>query len=216
MRDLHKAIAVVVICCLALGGILVAAALKQRPRLTSQELLGATRVAVDDAVALAVKEGGLQNAEDHVERGISTALSSVYGIETDARIARLNDFEEMAAFYFDVVAGELSVRFRLDGVRDPLLAMRLNLDWRWREDPNHPYEVHGDSAMMSECLNNHYFHQAADAPDFFARLENKTEDPYHSGVEMFLVIDGRIVIDHLWLGGRGTIDSSHRKYYGLP
>ena len=166
-------------------------------------------MAVDEAVAKAVYDGGLEDAERFLNECISSVLSSTYGIHADARIVRFNDFDELAAFYFDVVAGDLSVRFRLDGVRDPLIAIRLGLDWRWREDPNHPYEIHGESSVMTDCLNNHYFHLAADAPDFFARLENRTEDPYHYGAETFLSVD------HLYLGGGGLIDEPHRVVYGL-
>ncbi len=68
---------------------------------------------------------------------------------------------------------------------------------------------------MSDCLTNHYFHLAEDAPDFFARLENKTGDEYHYGVETFIVAGGRLAVDHLLLSGSGLMDESHRLTYGL-
>ena len=215
MRELHKAISVVVLCCIALCGILVAASLARTSRLTSQELLDATRLAVDKAIGEAISNGGLREAESHLERIISSVLSSRYRIMADVHIIRFNDFDELAAFHFDVVAGGITARFRLDGIKDPLLAMRLGLDWRWREDPHRPYELHGRSAAMADCLSDHYFHMASDGPDFFARLENKTADQYHHGVETFLVVNGQIAIDHLYLGGQGTIDDPHRETYGL-
>ena len=205
----------VVACCIALGAVLVAASLRQKPRLTSQELLGATRLAVDDAIAEATSVGGLDDAEGHVERGISSILLSRYRIDANAQIIRFNDFDELAAFHFDVMAGGLTVRFRLEGVRDPLLAIRVGLDWRWREDPHHPYVIHRESAVMADCLGNHFFHMASDGPDFFARLENKTTDPHHYGVESFLLIHGEIAIDHLYLGGGEALDSAHRIAFGL-
>lgn len=215
MGDFHKAMVLVASSCVAISGILTAAFLSEQPRLTSAELMAATRAAVRESVAAAIKAGGLPDSESFVAERISTELSSMGYARVHVQIVRSNDFDELAAFHFDVVAGGLSVGFDLDGVRDPLLAIRLGLDFRWREDPNHPYGAHGGSSVMSECLTNHYFHFAADAPDFFARLENKTEDPYHYGVETFIVVRGQVAVDHLFLGRNATMDEGHRRLYGL-
>lgn len=215
MRALHKAVAVVVACCIATAGIFAAAYAKRRPRLTSADILAATRLAVDAAVDEAIMEGGLNDSESYLRERIAGQLDSAgFSIE-DVRIVRRNDFDPLAGFSFEVSAGDVSARFRLDGVRDPLLAVRLGLDWEWREDPNHPYEMHASSSVMSDCLTNHYFHLAVDAPDFFARLENKTEDRYHSGVESFLVVGGVVAVDHLFLGGAEPMDADHKLIYGL-
>jgi len=215
MRDFHKAMVLVISSCVAIAGILTAALTRERPRLMSAELMAATRVAVRESVVAAVKAGGLPDSESFVAERIATELSSMGFTGIHVQIVRSNDFDELAAFNFDVVAGGLSVRFTLEGVRDPLLSIRLGLDYRWREDPNHPYGAHGGSTVLSECLTNHYFHFAADAPDFFARLENKTEDPYHHGVETFLVVRGELAVDHLLLGVNVTMDEGHRDSYGL-
>lgn len=215
MRELHKAVAVVVACCIATACIFAAAYAKRRPELTSAGILAATRLAVDDAVEEAVLKGGLEDSESYLRQRIAERLNSAGFPDKDVKIVRTNDFDPLAGFHFDVVAGGVSARFRLDGVRDPLLAIRLGLDWEWREEPHHPYEMHGSSSVMSDCLTNHYFHLAADGPDFFARLENKTEDKYHYGVETFLVVGGVVAVDHLFLGGAGPIDGDHRLTYGL-
>ena len=215
MRELHKAVAVVVACCIATACIFAAAYAKRRPELTSAGILAATRLAVDDAVEEAVLKGGLEDSESYLRQRIAERLNSAGFPDKDVKIVRTNDFDPLAGFHFDVVAGGVSARFRLDGVRDPLLAIRLGLDWEWREEPHHPYEMHGSSSVMSDCLTNHYFHLAADGPDFFARLENKTEDKYHYGVETFLVVDGVVAVDHLFLGGAGPMDADHRLAYGL-
>ena len=215
MRELHKAVAVVVACCIATACIFAAAYAKRRPELTSAGILAATRLAVDDAVEEAVLKGGLEDSESYLRQRIAERLNSAGFPDKDVKIVRTNDFDPLAGFHFDVVAGGVSARFRLDGVRDPLLAIRLGLDWEWREEPHHPYEMHGSSSVMSDCLTNHYFHLAADGPDFFARLENKTEDKYHYGVETFLVVGGVVAVDHLFLGGAGPIDGDHRLTSGL-
>jgi hypothetical protein len=215
VRKIHKAVALVVACCIATACIFGAAYAKRRPRLTSADILTATRLAVDEAVEEAVLKGGLNDSESHLSRLITARLNTAGFIGDEVRIIRTNDFDPLAGFHFEVLAGDISVRFRLDGVRDPLLAIRLGLNWEWREDPHHPYEMHARSSVMSDCLTNHYFHLAADAPDFFARLENKTEDRYHSGVETFLVVGGVVAVDHLILGGAEPMDADHRLTYGL-
>lgn len=215
MRELHKALAVVIACCVATACIFAVAYAKRRPILTSAEILAATRLAVDDAVNEAVREGGLEDSETYLRQRIVQCLGSAGFFEEDVMIVRTNDFDPLAGFYFDIVAGGVSVRFKLEGVEDPLLAIRLGVDWQWREDPHHPHQSHGSSSVMSDCLTNHYFHLATDAPDFFARLENKTEDRYHFGVETFLVTGGVVAVDHLLLGGLGPIDENHDLMYGL-
>ena len=216
MRDLHKAIAVVIGCSVAMSFVFLAAYCRHRHSLTTAEVLAATRVAVDEAVMAAIENGGLHDSEDFLGRLISRHLAMIGFPDTSVSIVRENDFDPLAAFHFDIVAGGVSARYRLDGVRDPLLAIRLGLHWIWREDPHHPYEIHRISSVMSDCLTNHYFHLADDAPDFFARLENRTEDRYHYGVESFIVAGGQPAVDHLLLGGKGNMDDAHRAKYGLP
>jgi len=215
VRELHEALAVVIACCVATAAIFAVAYARHRPNLTSADILAATRLAVDDAVKEAILKGGLKDSESHLSHLIGQRLRSAGFTGVDVSIVRTNDFDPLAGFHFDVTAGEISARFMLDGVKDPLLAIRLGLDWTWREDPHHPYETHARSSVMSDCLTNHYFHLAADGPDFFARLENKTEDRYHYGVETFLVVSGIVAVDHLFLGGAGPIDGDHRLMYGL-
>lgn len=215
MRELHKAWAMVIACCVATAAIFAVAYAKRRPMLTSAEILEVTRLAVNDVVDEAIFKGGLEDSESHLSNLIALRMRSEGFTGVDVRVVRTNDFDSLAGFHFDVVAGEISVRFRLDGIRDPLLAIRLGLDWKWREDPHHPYEMHASSSVMSDCLTNHYFHLAADGPDFFARLENKTEDRYHYGVETFLVVGGAVAVDHIFLAGAGLIDEAHRLAYGL-
>ncbi len=195
--------------------IFYAAYCKHKPALTTSEVLAATRLAVNEAVAQAVAKGGLHDSESILKQLIVRQLGSAGFPAIDISIVRENDFNPRAAFHFDIVAGRVHARFRLDGVRDPLLAIRLGLDWAWREDPHHPYEIHGGSSVMSDCLTNHYFHLAGDAPDFFARLENRTEDRYHYGVETFVVVNGQLAVDHLFLDGSGLMDDTHRLTYGL-
>jgi len=172
-------------------------------------------MAVDDAVSTAIESGGLVDAERYLANKISYVLLSKFQTNYDVKILRMNDFDPYAVFYFDVLSGDMQVRFSLEGVKDPLLAMRLGLNWVWREDPNHPYTLHGNSTVMSRCLTNHYFHIAEDGPDFFARLENKTSDPYHFGVETFILHEGKLAVDHLLLSGGEILDDKHRELYGL-
>lgn len=215
VRELHRALAVVIACCVATAVIFAVAYAKRRPALTSADILAVTKLAVNDAVNEAVLKGGLKDSESNLRQSIAIRLRSAGFAGVDVRIVRTNDFDPLAGFHFDVVAGEISVRFRLDGIKDPLLAIRFGLDWEWREDPHHPYGMHASSSVMSDCLTHHYFHLAADGPDFFARLENRTEDGYHFGVETFLVVGGAVAIDHLLLAGAEPIDEDHRLMYGL-
>ncbi len=215
VRDLHKALTVVVSCCLAMALIFVMAYVYEESRLTSQEILRAVRIAVNSAVDESVRLGGLDDGESYVRNAIETVVFSQHYIETQARILRYNDFDPYAVFFFDVNMDNVSARFHLEGVKDPLLAIRLGLDWTWREDPYRPYKLHRSSTVMSDCLTNHYFHMADDGPDFFARLENRTEDAYHYGVETFIVINGKLAIDHLLLSGKAPMDEMRAERYGL-
>ncbi len=195
--------------------IFVMAYVTEKPKLTSQEILAAVRIAVNSVVDDSVRLGGLNDGEGYVGNAIKTVVSAHHHIDTQVRILRYNDFDRYAVFFFDVEVDDVSARFYLEGVKDPLLAIRLGLDWKWREDPIHIYKMHRLSTVMSECLTNHYFHMADDGPDFFARLENKTEDPYHYGVETFIVHDGILAIDHLLLSGESPMDEIHAERYGL-
>ncbi len=216
MRDFHKALAIVVACGLALAGGLLRAYVQAPRDLTSAEVLGAVRRAVDLAVDEAIERGGLDDAEGFVRAAIAVEIhrQGFGGVEVHLR--RPNDLNPFAAFYFFVEVGDLTVRFDIEGTRDPLLATRLGQVSVIRADPNHPYEGHRERAVLESCLVRRYYHLAPEGPDLFARLENRTGDPYHFGFESLLT-DGRaLAADYAFLEtGTWGIDDVHRVRYGI-
>jgi hypothetical protein len=216
VRRYHKAILLTIACTLVVVGGL-ARAVVQAPRpLTSAEVLAATRHAVDAAVDAAIEEGGLPHAESFVAARVADELRRQGFGGVDARIRRPSDRNPLAVFYFFVDVRNETVRFDLEGVRDPLLAVRLGVDVRIRADPFHPYEGHREPGILAACVSRHLYHAAPDAPDFFARLENRTSDPYHFGFESFLTDGTRLAVDHVFLEtGAWGLDEEHRQRYGL-
>lgn len=216
MRQYHKALAIVAACSFVLAGGLLRAYVEAPKALTSAEILSATRTAVDLAVDGAIERGGLVDAEGFVRSAIVGDLHRQGFGGVDVRLRRQNDLNPFAAFYFIVDVNDLSVRFDLEGTRDPLAAIRLGLVVVIRADPNHPYGGHRERAVLESCLAHHYHHLASEGPDFFARLENRTRDPYHFGFESLLT-DGRgLAADYAFLEtGMWGLDDAHRQRYGL-
>ena len=216
MRRYHKAILLTVACTLLVVGGL-ARAVVQAPRpLTSAEVLAATRRAVDAAVDASIERGGVPYAESFVAAKIEDELRRQGFGGADVGIRRPSDLDPLAVFYFLVDVRNESVRFELEGTRDPLLAIRLGLDVRIRADPFTPLEVHREPGVLAACVSEHRYHAAPDAPDFFARLENRTSDPYHFGFESFLTDGSRLAVDHVLLEtGAWGLDEEHRQRYGL-
>lgn len=195
----HRAFAIALGCSAVLAVGLLRAYLVAPAPLTSAEILLATRRAVDEAVETAIERGGLRDAEAFVTRFISVQLERMGFGGVEVRLRRPNDLNPWAPFHFFVEIGDLSVRFDIDGTRDPLLAIRLGLDVRIRADPNHPYASHSEPGILAVCLAHRYYHAAPDGPDLFARLENKTRDPYHFGFETFVTDGDRLAVDHIYL-----------------
>lgn len=192
----------------------------QAPKpLTSAEVLAATRRAVDLAVDESIRRGGLPDAESFVRALVVGELHRQGFGGVDVRLVRPNDLNPWAAFYFFVRAGaltNLTVRFDVDGVRDPLLAIRLGVEVPIRPEPNHPYVRHQEPGVLAACLEAHYYHLAADGPDLFARLENRTRDPYRFGFETFVTDGDDLAVDHAFLDtGAWGLDDAHRAAYGL-
>ena len=206
----------VVACCSVVSAGFLRAYLQAPKPLTSAEVLAATRRAVDQAVNAAIAQGGLSDAESFVVSGIASDLRRQGFLVDDVRLWRPNDLNPWAAFHFVVEAGKVAVRFELEGTRDPLLAIRLGLEVGIRPDPFHPYISHREPGILAVCTTHRFYHIAPEGPDFFARLENRTSDPYHFGFETFLTRGDRIAVDHAYLEtGMWGLDASHRVRYGL-
>ena len=216
MRRYHQALLATLVCTSILMAGLLRAYLAEPKPLTSAEVLAATRRSLDLAVDAAIARGGLDDAERFVATAIASDLHRQGFGGVDVRLIRPNDRNRLAAFYFLVNASGLVVRFDIDGVRDPLLAIRLGLDVRIRPDPYHPYESHREPGILAACVEARYYHFAPEGPDLFARLENRTRDRYHFGFETFLTDGDRLAVDHAFLemGGWG-LDAEHRARYGL-
>jgi hypothetical protein len=216
MRPLSKAVAIVLASSLVLGAILAYAVVREGPRLTSGDVLAATRTALANLVERAVAQGGLDDAVAAAEASIRDALAARGHSVPAVRVVRYNDFNPLAAFFFDVQAGDVTARFVVDGLADPLRAMRTGEWVLLRQGPFHPYERHADSAVLALCLARTYFHFAEDGPDLFARLENRTDDPYYYGFESLVTDGGATTADHLLFAtGRYAPDPFHRAVYGL-
>ena len=216
MRQYHKALLVALACALALAAGLGRAYLTASKPLTSAEVLGATRRSVDAAVDVAIELGGLDDAEAFVATTITEDLRRQGFAAPPIRLIRQNDLNPLAAFFVIVAVGDLAVRFDIEGTRDPLLAMRLGMDVRIRADPFHPYASHGEPGILAACLEGRFYHLAPEGPDLFARLENRTSDPYHFGFETFVASGGRFAVDHGFLEtGVWGLDGLHRERYGL-
>ena len=212
----HKALLLTAVCALVLMGGLIRATLQAPRPLTSAEILAATRTAVDRAIAAAIAGGGLADADAFVSAAIRGELRRQGFGGVDVALRRPNDLNPLAALYFFIEVGEVAARFEVEGVRDPLLAIRLGLDVRIRADPFHPYTSHREPGVLAACLAHRYYHIAPEGPDLFARLENRTRDPYHFGFETFLSDRDDLAVDHSFLeGGWWGLDDAHRARYGL-
>ena len=216
MRRYHKALLVAIACALVLvAGLLRAYVQAPRP-LTTAEVLAATRAAVREAVDAAIARGGLSDGEAFVASALSAHLHRQGFGGVKVHLIRPNDLNPMAAFYFYVNASGVAARFDLEGTRDPLLAIRLGLDVAIRPDPFHPYTSHREPGVLAACLRGRYYHFAPDGPDFFARLENRTGDPYHFGFETFVTDGPRLAVDHTFLDtGAWGLTAEQRARYGL-
>ena len=98
--------------------------------------------------------------------------------------------------------------------------------------PYDPYTHHGDSGVIDDCLDKGYFHESADGSCYLCRLEGKGKCP-HYGMEVFiqtpmaknesLSCSDHVVFSDHYNGEKLvtpkhhilTLDSSHRKKYGL-
>lgn len=184
--------------------------------LTSQDVLGATRSAVLDAVDTAVRLGGLEDAEAWLRDAIVTQLERDGFAISSARIRRLNDLDPWRSFHFYVNASGVTVRFDIEGTPDPLLAIRTGVRVPIRPDPLHPYVRHREPGVLRACLEHQYYHASPDAPDLFARLENRTADSYHAGFEALLTDGSRLAVDHTYLEtGVWELSPSQAARYGL-
>lgn len=214
MRRYHQALVVVVVCAAILAAGLVRAYLAAPVALTSQDILAATRAAVNEAVDAAIERGGLADAPSFVRDAIVEHLRRQGFAVHDVRLRFPNDLNPWSAFVFYVNASGVEARFEVEGTRDPLLAIRLGLDVRIRADPHHPYAGHRDPGVLAVCLARRYYHASSDGPDLFARLENRTRDPYRFGFEMLLESDGRMAVDHTLLetGAWGLTPAQAARY----
>ena len=98
--------------------------------------------------------------------------------------------------------------------------------------PYDPYTHHGDPGVIDDCLDKGYFHESADGSCYLCRLEGKGKCP-HYGMEVFiqtpmaknesLSCSDHVVFSDHYNGEKLvtpkhhilTLDSSHRKKYGL-
>ena len=216
MRRYHKAVLIAVACASIVVAGLVRAYVAAPKPLTSAEVLAATRAAVREAVDTAIANGGLRDAEAFLAAVIAANLHRQGFGGVTVNLIRPNDLNPFAAFYFVANVSGLTVRFDLEGTRDPLLGIRLGLDVRVRADPFHPYASHREPAVLAVCVQRHSYHLAPEGPDFFARLENRTRDPYHFGLETFLTDGGHLAVDHTFLEtGAWGLDDAQRARYGL-
>jgi hypothetical protein len=214
VRDLHKALLVAALSASLVMASLAVAYLRQGPRLTSGDLQRIARQALHGSVEAAIQLGGLGDAVEDVELRIELGLERA-GFEVEAvEVVRRNDFDPLAAFFFDVEAGGLAARVSVEGVTDPLLAMRLGESRLIQREPADPYETHGNDEVLNECLARGYYHWRLGAPDVFARMENRTGDPYHYGLETFLGGDASLTLDHQYLmtGVEGLSEEDSRRY----
>lgn len=215
MRPYDQALALAAACSLVLAGGLLSAYVHAPRPLTSVDVLVATRRSVDAAVAAAISKGGLMDAEAFVRDALAEALQRAGFAPEPVRLRRPNDLNPWAVFHFFVDVGGLSVRFELHGTADPLAALRLGTRVPIVADPHVPYATHGDPSVLAVCLSRQYFHAARDAPDFFARLENRTRDPYRAGFESLLADGTQIAVDHTFFEtGRWGLTAEQALRYG--
>ncbi len=216
MRGYHKGLLIALACSLLVVAALLRASVGAPGPLTSAEVLAATRAAVRDVVDAAIARGGLPDAEAALSDAVSTRLARMGFGGVSVHLARSNDLNPWGAFSFLVDASGVEAWFDVEGTRDPLLAIRLGLDVAIRADPFPPYSSHREPGVLAACLEHRYYHAAPDGPDLFARLENRTGDPYHFGFEAFLAEGDRLAVDHTFLEtGRWGLTPEQRARYGL-
>src|SRR5437867_13126029 len=102
VRRYHKALVLALVCFLVVGLALARAYLQAPKRLTSAEVLAATRIAVRRAVDVAIGLRGLDDAPSFVRNGIAEELRRHGFRAADVALVRPNDLNPFAAFYFMV------------------------------------------------------------------------------------------------------------------
>ncbi|BDH80209.1 MAG TPA: hypothetical protein GXX31_01260 [Methanothermobacter sp.] len=99
--------------------------------------------------------------------------------------------------------------------------------------PYEPYETHGSTPVIIDCIQNGYYHQSNDGACYLCRLEGKATCP-HQGLETFIIPhilnNGSTIVsvDHVIFGDlyEGSpfivnstyilfLDQAHRKKYGI-
>ncbi len=200
---------------LVIGSLAVAWA-RQVPFLTSGDLQRIGRAALEAAVDAAIDVGGLGDAVEDLEGRVALGLQRAGFPEASVQVVRRNDFDPMAAFFVELVSGEVTARVSVEGLTDPLLAIRLGVHRPIAREPADPLEAHGRTSVLEACVARGYYHAAQGAPDLFARLENRTADPYHFGLETFLPGEAPLTLDHQhFRTGTFGLSPEDKRRYGL-
>lgn len=215
MRPLLKAILVVSICFMVLFATFYVAAKRTKVPLTDGDVWQATRDAMNSAVNESIEKNGLSDSQDWLEQKILLNLQEDFEAE-EVKIIRYNAFKPYTAYFFDVKVDDLKTRFYINGIKDPLMAIRLGLDYEIRMCPHKPYLMHGNPDVLSDCLENHYYHFSREGGDIFARLENRSGDPYYAGLEVFVEYEGNVTLDWEVLGeGEEDLEKHLKRKYGI-
>ncbi|HKZ47290.1 MAG TPA: hypothetical protein VJ397_00730 [Thermoplasmata archaeon] len=213
MSRFRKAVGVTAVCVAVILAILVHATLSARLPLAANALRGIAYRVAGDLVEQAIAHGGLSDAEAAAEAAIAAALQAI-GESRAIDVWRPARPMADPPFAFLVLAGDLRVWVSPEGLVDPLMAIRTGERHPILAEPHTPYRGHANESVLAECLGRRYAHASGDAPDFFARLENRTGSDGHGGFEMLVVQDGRVGIDRLSLAGAPT-PAAALEAYGL-
>lgn len=185
--------------------LLLHAQLASRPPFTENELRVLTYREVSGLVEDAIAHGGLENAERRAE----DRISSVVGMAVD--IWRPSRPRQDPPLGFLVRAGGMEAWVSPEGMPDPLTAIRTGERHPIRLDPQMD-TAHGGEEVLSRCLAGSLVHARAEAPDLFARMENRTSGDGHGGFESLLLTPDGVALDRFALAGIPTPPDALRPY----
>jgi hypothetical protein len=201
----RKAVAITAVSAAAILAILVHATLSAERPLTANEVRLAAHRVLADLGREAVNTGGLPSAEAAAESRLSEALRVPVTLWRPPRPWR----EPPLAFL--VTAGGVETWVSPEGLPDPLAAIRRGELALVRVDPHTPSATHRLPEVLLDCIARGYAHPSLEAPDFFARLENRTASDGHGGYEILLAERG-LALDRFALAGLPTPEEALRPY----
>ena len=205
MNRFRKAVAVTAVAVAAILAVLLHAYLAAKPPFTENELRGIAYREVSVLVEEAIAHGGLSEAERRAEQRIARVVGMEVDIWRPPR-ARLDP-----PLGFLVRAAGMEVWVSPVGLVEPLAAMRWG-ERRPIEMDSEMEEAHGQEEVLSRCLSGHLVHARTEAPDLFARMENRTAGDGHGGFESLLLTPDGVALDRFALAGVPTPPAALQSY----